>query len=357
MLRIIELLTPTPSPLWKLVKQAGIDEVDTMLEGAEQLWRWPKTGSDRDMPKPYVTPPPGERPWERKALDHLQSTYRDYGLELTVVEDNPPMDKIRLGLPGRDEQIEWFCDQIRAMGELGIGTLCYNWCAVSGWARTHRGIELRGGALSTGYDDDVMRRAVPLAEPGSITHEQLWSAFEYFLRAVVPVAEEAGVRIGLHPDDPPIDEVRGVPRIMGTPEAFERVLRTVESECSGITFCQGNFTLMTDDLPGLIRRFGGEKRIFFVHFRDVAGDRRRFIEVFHDEGPTDMLACMRAYAEVGYEGPLRPDHVPALEGETNESFGYASLGRLFAVGYIKGLREAAYGRSPSQYGRDPVAVQ
>jgi mannonate dehydratase len=127
-----------------------------------------------------------------------------------------------------------------------------------------------------------------------------------------------------------------VPRIMGSPEAFDRVLRTVPSENSGITLCQGKFTLMTDDLPALIRRFGRQGKIFFVHFRDVAGEAQRFIEVFHDEGPTDMLACMRAYAETGFDGPMRPDHVPALEGETNESYGYATLGRLFALGYIAG---------------------
>lgn len=356
MLEITELLRPEPSPLWRLVKQAGVNQVVSLLDGAEQLWRWPQEGSDRDVPRPYIAAPPGERPWEEKALEHLQSRYRDYGLELAVLEDTAPMDAIRLGRPGRDEQIEWLCTQIRAMGKLGIGTLCYNWCAITGWARTHRSVRLRGDALSTGYDDDAMRRATPLAEPGEITHEQLWDALAYFLRAVVPVAEEAGVRICLHPDDPPIPEVRGVPRIMGTPEAFDRLLRLVESDHSGITFCQGNFTLMTNDLPGLIRRFGGEKRIFFVHFRDVAGDRRHFIEVFHDEGPTDMLECMRAYREVGFDGPLRPDHVPALEGETNESFGYASLGRLFAVGYIRGLRDAVYGRPPTPYGREPVNV-
>jgi len=196
-----------------------------------------------------------------------------------------------------------------------------------------------------------MRRAAPVAEPGSITTDQLWAAHEYFLRAVVPVAEEAGVRICLHPDDPPLPEVCGVPRIMGTPAAFDRVLATVPSAYNGITVCQGNFTLMTDDLPALIRRWGAQGKIFFVHFRDVAGDASRFIEVFHDEGPTDMLECMRAYHETGFDGPMRPDHVPALAGESNESYGYATLGRLFAVGYITGLRDATYGRPPARYGR------
>jgi D-mannonate dehydratase len=165
------------------------------------------------------------------------------------------------------------------MGELGIGTLCYNWHAITGWARTHHPVQLRGGALSSGYDDVTMRATPALAEPGSITTGQLWAAFEYFLRAVVP-----------------------------------------------------------------------------VHFRDVAGDRRRFIEMFHDEGPTDMLECMRAYRETGFDGSMRPDHVPALDGESNESFGYATLGRLFAIGYIKGLLEATYDRPAPEYGRSVSAT-
>ncbi len=350
MLKITELLHPTPSPLWRLVKQAGVDQVVSLLDGGEQLWRWPLPGREAGPP-PYLVPPPGERPWESAALARLQGTYQDYGLELAVIEDTAPMDAVRLGGAGRDEQISWLCAQIKAMGELGIGTLCYNWHAVTGWARTHHDVLLRGGARSGGYDDASMRQAAPLAEPGVITAEQLWAAHEYFLRAVVPVAEEAGVRICLHPDDPPLAEVRGVPRIMGTTEAFDRVLRTVASDYSGITFCQGNFTLMTKDLPALIRRFGGQRKIFFVHFRDVAGDARRFVEVFHDEGPTDMLECMRAYHETGFDGPMRPDHVPALEGESNESYGYATLGRLFALGYITGLREATYGRPVARYGR------
>jgi mannonate dehydratase len=209
MLMITELLTPTPGPLWRLVKQAGIDHVVTLLDGGEQLWRWPEPGQE-DGPPPFVAPPRGERAWDRPALARLQAAYREYGLELAVIEDTAPMDAVRLGTAGRDEQISWLHDQIRAMGELGIGTLCYNWHAVTGWARTHHDVPLRGGARSGGYDDATMRRAAPVAEPGSISTDQLWAAHEYFLRAVVPVAEEAGVRICLHPDDPPLPEVRGV---------------------------------------------------------------------------------------------------------------------------------------------------
>ena len=150
MLMITELLTPTPGPLWRLVKQAGIDHVVTLLDGGEQLWRWPEPGQE-DGPPPFEAPPRGERAWDRPALARLQAAYREYGLELAVIEDTAPMDAVRLGTAGRDEQISWLHDQIRAMGELGIGTLCYNWHAVTGWARTHHDVPLRGGARSGGY--------------------------------------------------------------------------------------------------------------------------------------------------------------------------------------------------------------
>ena len=129
---------------------------------------------------------------------------------------------------------------------------------------------------------------------------------------------------------------------MRSPEAFQRLIDLVPSEVNGVTLCQGNFTLMTDDLPSLIRQFGEQQKIFFIHFRDVRGTVSSFVETFHDEGQTDMLACMRAYREIGFEGVLRPDHVPTLEGDSNDDPGYSSLGRLFAIGYIKGLRQAAY---------------
>ncbi|MCA1617161.1 MAG: mannonate dehydratase, partial [Acidobacteria bacterium] len=108
----------------------------------------------------------------------------------------------------------------------------------------------------------------------------------------------------------------------------------------------GNFALMTDDLPGAIRHFGKQGRIHFVHFRDVRGRSDDFVETFHDEGPTDMLACMKAYKEIGFEGVLRPDHVPTMEGDSNDVPCYSNVGRVFAVGYIKGLRESVYGKGP-----------
>jgi mannonate dehydratase len=123
---------------------------------------------------------------------------------------------------------------------------------------------------------------------------------------------------------------------------FQRLLDLVPSPVNGITLCQGNFTLMTKDLPGAIRHFGRQKKIFFVHFRDVRGTPERFEETFHDDGQTDMAACLRAYRDVGFEGVCRADHVPTMEGDDNERPGYSTVGRLFAIGYIKGLRDAVY---------------
>jgi mannonate dehydratase len=161
---------------------------------------------------------------------------------------------------------------------------------------------------------------------------------------VVPVAEQAGVRLALHPDDPPIGEVRGVSRIMNTIASYERAMAYVESEANAICLCQGNFTLFCD-VPSAIRQFGSKGRLAFGHFRDVAGTAVDFAETFHDEGKTDKVAAMEAWHEVGFDGVLRPDHVPTLHGESNDDPGYAWLGRLHAVGYLQGLRAAVAQRA------------
>jgi mannonate dehydratase len=132
-------------------------------------------------------------------------------------------------------------------------------------------------------------------------------------------------------------------RIMRSVENYQRLLDMYPSPVNGIAVCQGNFTLMTDDLPAVIRKFGEQNKIFFVHFRDVQGTPEKFVEVFHDEGKTDMVECMKAYRDIGFEGVLRPDHVPTMEGDSNDRPAYSSIGRLFAIGYVKGIREAVYG--------------
>jgi len=341
MIHLSELLPPRPEqPLWQLITQCGVDSVVALLNGAEQDQRmFASVGKGVE-----AKAAPGEEPWNEAALRRDMALFAEHGLRVVAIEDTAPMERARLGLPGRDEEIENVITQIRAMGRLGIPVLCYNWMAVSSWARTEIAAPGRAGSLVTGFRLSDAERMPPLVEPGEVTDEQLWSALEYFLHAVIPVAEEAGVRLGMHPDDPPLPSVRNMPRIMRSPEAYRRLLDLHPSPSNAITFCQGNFALMTDDLPGLIREFGGRDRIVFVHFRDVRGTATDFVETFHDEGQNDLAACMRAYAEIRFDGPVRPDHVPTMAGETNERPAYGTLGRLFAMGYIRGLDHAFFGK-------------
>jgi mannonate dehydratase len=193
----------------------------------------------------------------------------------------------------------------------------------------------------TSFDKSLIDDAPP-TELGPISEEALWENLAYFLARVLPVAEKWNVKLAMHPDDPPLSPIRGVGRIMSSIDNYQRLMDMAPSPMNGITLCQGNFTLMTDDLPGVIRHFGEQDKIFFVHFRDVLGNVEKYEEAWHDAGKTDMLACMQAYRDIGFEGVLRPDHVPTVEGDSNENAGYSSFGRLFALGYIHGLRQAVY---------------
>jgi mannonate dehydratase len=345
---IAELLEPGEAePLWPLLQQIGVRHAVSLLEAGEQRARWIRGEQSQDVDRGVLSLPDPPYSWSLDALTRLKEGYAEAGFELVVIEDCPPIDRVRLGLPGREEQLDAFCDQVRAMGRLGIPTLCYSWIPIYSWARTGLAVPERGGSLTTEYDDAAMRQAPRRAEADQVDAGDLWENFAYFLRRVIPVCEEAGVDLALHPDDPPISPVRGLDRIMTSVEAFERAIGTVESERNGITLCQGNFALMTDDMPGTIRHLGSDGAIKFVHFRDVRGTPAHFVETWHDNGPTDMLECLRAYRDIGFGGVLRPDHVPTMHGEDNAKPGYAVLGRLFAIGYIRGLEESVFGKNPA----------
>lgn len=269
-------------------------------------------------------------------LKAMKELYASRGFDLKIIEPAPPNQKIKQGLPGRDEEIERMCTLIRNMGKLGIEVLCYNFVAHFNWERTCFEYPERGGALVCEYDHSKIDHSV-LTPAGVITEEQLWENFSYMQKVIVPVAEEAGVKLALHPDDPPVKSIRSVSRFLTSADAMEKAINIVPSPNMGITMCQGTFTAMGEDVVSCIRRF--KDKINFVHFRDVRGTKECFHETFQDNGPTDMAAAIRAYKEIGYHGYVRVDHVPTMAGESGERPGYANVGRLFAIGYLKGLLE------------------
>jgi len=282
----------------------------------------------------------GDRPWDFQPMLHMQQRFADAGLTVDVIESAPPMDQIRLGLPGRDAEIAYFATMVQSMGAVGIPVVCWNWMAQFNWQRTSITTRGRSGAFVSSFDSALIKDA-PLTPAGIVSEEQLWENLHFFLEHIVPVAEASNVRLAMHPDDPPLSPIRGIGRIMRSVENFDRLLDLVPSPANGITLCQGNFALMAPDIPQVIRHFAARNAIHFVHFRDVRGTPEKFEEVFHDEGQTDMLEAMRTYLDVGFDGPMRLDHAPTMAGEGNDQPGYEILGRLFATGYMTGLREAA----------------
>jgi len=315
--QLAEILPNTPNRTWDLAKQLGVTHAVANVP----------TDGDGQPTADFMT-----------LLRHKER-FRQAGIDLVVLETAFPWAQhAKYGGPNADAEIETSCELIRNMGQVGIPVACWNWMAVHNWMRTSLTIPTRGGAMVTGYDHALMADA-PLTEQGEVTEATLWKNLATFMAAVVPVAEKAGVKLALHPDDPPISPIRGVGRILTTADAMARAIDLVPSAANGLTFCQGSFSTMNANIPVEIKRFAKRGAIHFVHFRDVAGTPARFQETFHDDGQTDMWEAMRAYRESGFTGPMRPDHVPTMASEENGDPGYEVLGRLFAIGYIKGLAE------------------
>jgi mannonate dehydratase len=288
---------------------------------------------------------PDLKPWDPKVITATKEAWEKEGIKWTVVEGPPTLGSpTKLGLANKDEEISNFITFMKNLKQYGdVDVICYNWMPVISWARTQMDRPGRGGALMTAFDYEDMK-GKPLTEFGEVSKESLWKNLEYFLKAVVPEAEKIGMNLSFHPDDPQVDSIQVISRIMNTVENFDRMLALYPSKFSGLTMCQGNFSLMGADIPALVRRWGKDK-INFVHFRsvqDLSGvlPSTKFTECFHDEGQIDMYEAMQAYYDIGFNGPLRPDHVPTMFGETNERPGYMTLGNLYATGYIRGLAES-----------------
>lgn len=314
-MRLASVLTPFSDENLTLAAQAGVDDVVTRYAGPDL-----------------------------SSIDADQRRIESYGMRLGVVEGYLPIEAIKLGVDDGSELAEMKA-LVRHLGALGVPLLCYNFMAGTDWIRTSVDSPERGGSKVTAFDISNLESArIPGREPFTTSLEPgassdgLWSNLEAFLTEIIPVAEDAGVVLAMHPDDPPLPSLLGNDRIMHHVEGFERLVELVPSPSNAIGFCQGTFAEMGIDVPATIRRLGSH--IAYVHFRDVVGTAESFVETWQDNGQTDMAAAMRAYRDIGFAGPMRPDHVPQMLGEDDGEPGYTMLGRLFAFGYMRGLMDA-----------------
>ncbi len=311
----------------------------------------------RQMGVEYVDVSPSLRPssrglgleeegyWNADALARLREHVESFGLKLVAMHlPLPSVDiedqrwpSIMLGTSKRDRDIEQVCKCIEAAGKAGIPLLLYN-LTVLPVIRDPGRASGRGGITLSCFDYDKMKDE-PLHPAGPVSAEQAWERIEYFIKRVIPVAEECKVKMGCHPNDlsvPPGTSYRGIAPVLGNIDALKRFIDLHPSPHHGLLFCQdcvSEFSTSPEQVYEAIRYFGSRKKIFWVHFRNVRGGLLKFEETFPDEGDIDMLKAMRIYKEVGYDGVLIPDHVP--KSALDSRWGHRAHG--FCLGYIKAL--------------------
>jgi len=264
------------------------------------------------------------------------------GLQLTTIERKIPHRRLVHRLPGYHEELAGFQTLLRQMADAGLRLACYNWMPGEDWQRTSCTAAARGGALATAFALAEVGTNVTDADgvPETVTSaDRLWDNLKRFLDAVLPVAEASGVRLAIHPDDPPLTVFRGQPQIITSNQALRRVVDLAPSPANGICYCVGSLFPAGVDLIAGIRDLA--PHIHYVHARNVRGMVDDFQETWHDEGEIDLAAIVHELKQVGFTGSVRPDHAPSMAGESNETPGYEMLGRLFAAGYLRGLFQAA----------------
>ncbi len=281
-------------------------------------------------------------PYDFSTLKSIKENFEKDGIKLIGLEgDQFDMSNIKLGLEGRDVDIERYKQMLYNMGELGINLLCLNFMVSIGWFRSSTQTLTRGGALTTSFNSDDMSSETLENPTLIISEEKVRDNLYYFLDAVLPTAESCGVKMGLHPDDPPISPLCGIGRILKSASDYEKILSHYNSQNLGVTFCQATFKLMGEDLKKLSADWIKRDKIFFIHIRDVVGNAHNFTETFIDENKGFVSDMLKHYRDCGFNGILRSDHAPAMFGETQNTFGggvsvgYQMLGHIFSYGYIK----------------------
>jgi len=314
---------------------------------------------------------PGTRHWERTDLERLRESVESFGLRLESIENVPHgfYERAMLGLPGADEDLEHLAATVRAVGAAGIPVLGLTFMPGSVW-RTSVDGRGRGGAVVTAFDarllagadgqrdayiarrdqqrDDPWVRGATFVDDVHLDEQTVWELYARFIGVLAPVAEEAGVRIALHPDDPPVPELGSNARILRSVDALERALEIADSPAVGLNLCFGTISAAGGEPAVLdaIRRFGPTGRLVYVHFRDVRGTVPAFEECFLGEGNYRPAGVMRALLDSGFDGFILDDHVPGLIDDT----AYAHRGRAHAIGYLQALLESATARPAAQAG-------
>ena len=297
--------------------------------------------------------------WSQADFEEVKQQVESFGLSLDVIESIPVSEEIKKGTDKRDDLIDIFCESVRNMGKAGIPVLCYNFMPVFDWMRTNLTVTLPDASFVTSYDHQEMLNydiskgfearvawargfsgdevQAILGEYKTIDEDALFENLTYFLERVIPVAEEAGVFLAIHPDDPPWS-IFGLPRIVRDANSIQRILDIVDSPHNGLTFCTGSLGASdSNNLPAMIQQFA--ERIHFVHVRNVelTGDKN-FVEVAHsaESGNVNMREVVQALMDINFDGPLRPDHGRMIWGETGRT-GYGLYDRALASMYLYGL--------------------
>jgi len=285
--------------------------------------------------------------FEVDAMQRLLERGKKAGVDIVMIQFPLPssyiaraqMASIMMGKPDRDRDIDKCCQIIRNAAKAGIPCIKYN-MTILGVLSTEPQ-KVRGGAMGRAWDLSKAKQDPPLTEAGPAPGPVMWERITYFLKRVVPVANEYKVRIACHPHDPgvPPEGFRGVDRVLGTFEGLKKFVSIEESPYHGLNFCQGTVSEMLQDagkeIFDVIRYFGQRKKIFNVHFRNIRGKRDKFVETYPDDGDINFLRAMQVYKEVGYPYMMMPDHMPRHPDDPGGDQAFS-----FAYGYIKGLIQA-----------------
>lgn len=277
--------------------------------------------------------------WSKKELVKLKLSIESYNLQLSAIENVPThfYDHIMLNGPNKNMQIENMIQNIENMADVGIPIFGYNWMPSHVWRTNPR--HIRGGAIATAFDYESANN-YPLTHDREYSEDEMWESLEEWIKIITPIAEKKNIRLGIHPCDPPVEKLGGIPQLLRSFESYKRLIEIVDSPSNGIEFCQGTFSEMEDAKDGgiyeMIDYFSSRKKILYVHFRNVSGTVPKFNEEFINSGYVDMHKAMNIYLKNGFDSFFIDDHVPLTNNDTE--WGHA--GRAFANGYIQALIES-----------------